>query len=358
MGGMSIVDRSNRIAIMIAGVAVLQSCNLGTHYFLDDQQLAEFEAAGPIVSEIDSDKILSGLSKPGLYRVVVGDLLEIHGPSTLFLDPSDPATSAGPGGGHVTRVDSKGAIVVPMVGTLDAKGKTLAEIEGSIVSAVFPKFVKRRPSIVARVSEYRTERVTVVGAVTTPGVVHLKSDELSLFSALQASGGILRPGQLVLGAKRIRIRRPGQKGAQGLLLPVKGLSLPVGDVVLKGGETIEVEPYAPDTFTVVGLVTRPGVYTRPPGAKFNLMNALATGGGAELISNPPYATVFRQDATGKILASTFEITGPQIVQALQLSIKRGDVVVVAHTAASWTRALMSQVLRLQVGYVANETTFD
>ena len=77
---------------------------------------------------------------------------------------------------------------------------------------------------------------------------------------VERAGGILKASNLKVGARLIRIRRNGEAQANAFTLPVKGLNVPDENVKLIGGETIEVERFEPDLFTVVGLVTKPGAY--------------------------------------------------------------------------------------------------
>jgi protein involved in polysaccharide export with SLBB domain len=100
----------------------------------------------------------------------------------------------------------------------------------------------------------------------------------------------------------------------------------------------------------VGLVTSPGAFEYPPEVSYNLMQALAVAGGVDIFADPRYATVFRKDASGTILPATFEIQGNGLVTASALQIKPGDVIVVGHTAASWTRSLVRELFRVQVVY--------
>ena len=77
-----------------------------------------------------------------------------------------------------------------------------------------------------------------------------------------------------------------------------------------------------------------------------------------MTANPPYATVFRKDADGKILPATFDIQGVGLAQSSMLKIKPGDVIVVQHTVASWTRSLMAEILRIQFGFFLDRDTVD
>lgn len=344
------MSRLPRLLVPLLLLAAAVGCS-SPRYPLDEEQLARFVAAGPVSPELDREALLRGLTVGGPYRVAPGDLLAITAPRTLFgeaLDPSSPAEVT-----RRLRVDPSGKLGLPLSAEgVPVGGLGLVEVEQAIVNKAHPEFLRRRPSVIASVAEYATLSVAVLGAVELPGIHELRSDRLSLYGALTAAGGILKSQNLVVGARMIRVLRPsaeGEPAREELVLPVKGLNVPFSDVKLHGGETIEVVRYEPDTFTIVGLVNSPGAYQYPPEVTYNLMQAIATAGGVNIIANPPYATVFRKDQTGEILPATFEIRGDGLVEASDLAIKPGDVIVVNHTAATWTRTLLAEVVNLQFG---------
>lgn len=333
-------------------LAVVASCG-ATTYFLDPEQLRAFEAAGPVVPELDREALLAKVPTPGVYRVDSGDIVELRGPRALLGQAgaeNAPSTET-----HQARVDAQGNIEVPLIGSVEARGKTLLELEAAVQERAHPRFLVAKPAIVARVVEYDRQAVNVLGAVEAPGIHELRRDQMSLYGALAAAGGILKSSNLVVGARAIRVRRADGEQGQDLVLPVKGLNVPFADVELRRGDTIEVERYEPDTFTVIGLVMKPGAYEYPPEVTYNLMQALAIAGGVDVVSDPPYATVFRRDRDGRIVPATFEIAGGGLVQSSALRIKPGDVVVVEHTAASWSRSVLAQILRIQFGLFIDPT---
>lgn len=352
-----------RIALAAASIAVLglTSCS-APRYNLDDQELTRFMAAGPITPEFDEEQLLAGIAAPTQYAVVPGDLILLRAPSTMF------ETGIAAAGTvtrmetleHYARVSETGTIEVPLAGTLDVTDKSLRQIEVAIADAVFPKYLKARPSIVAQIEEYRTVPVTLYGAVELPGIYRLPSDSLTVSGALAAAGGIVKTGSLVVGARKITIYSPtGTQGPRTVALPIRGLNVPYYDLPLKGGERIEVERYEPDRFTVIGLVTSPGAHGYPPETEFNLMQALAIAGGVDRIADPPYATIFRKDLdTGEIIPATFKIKGNGLVTASSMPIKPGDVISVAHTKGSWTRAFMAEVFRLNLGFFVDSRNLN
>lgn len=339
--------------------ALLGGCGIGTTYWPKDEELKAFEAAGPIEPELDESLFLSGIPKPGPYRVVPGDVLEVRGAGGFLVGSGDKA-----GGGTdvvQARVQDDGTVSLPLIGTLQVvppkdadgsvgTGQMLTEVENQIAAAFHPKYLAQRPAIVARVVEPAKVQVAVFGAVEKPGVVSLASNQLSLFAALSEAGGIIKASNLKVGARVIRIRRTGEAIGKAVVLPVKGLNLPYADVTLVGGETIQVERWDPELFTVVGLVAKPGAYEYAPGQRVNLMQALAVAGGVDRVADPPFATVFRKDGLGQIVAATFAISGTGQVKASGVEIRPGDVIAVDHTVGSWTRTLIATVLRLQVNF--------
>ena len=140
-----------RFLVIALTACLLGSCGIGTKFLLDADELARFEAAGPIEPELDADRILTGLRNPGPYTVVPGDLLAVQGPKTLFAEPDPDGLRVRIQRGHMTRVTAKHTLHLPVVGEIDVKGKTLLEIERAIATTACPKFVKEYPAIVAQV---------------------------------------------------------------------------------------------------------------------------------------------------------------------------------------------------------------
>ncbi len=336
------IGTSLLVSVAIAGCSAAR-------YFPDAAQMRVFEAAGPVQPELDRDALLASIAPPGPYRLDAGDVVELRGPRALFAADA-AAPSAQPFEVCMARVDERGAIEVPLVGTVEAKGRTLLELESVVQNAAHPRFLLQKPAIVARIVEHERIAVNVLGAVERPGVHELRRDQLTLYGALASAGGILKSSNLVVGARCIRVRSKEDSTTRDVVLPVKGLNVPFSDMALRRGDVVEVERYEPDTFTVVGLVHKPGAFEYPPEVTYNLMQAIAIAGGVDIVADPPYATVFRRAQDGTIVPATFAISGNGLIESSALRIKPGDVIVVEHTAASWTRSLFAQILRIQFGF--------
>lgn len=304
--------------------------------------LAVFHEAGPIRPVVDVEKLTRAGLTTGPYRVVVDDLLELHMPVVMrdVIANADARTEP-----VLCRVGKEGTIRLPVAGEIKVAGATLTEIESAAIAAYYPDYLRRAPAITARVSEYASSRVSVVGVVDEPGIYELRSDEMSVVAALMKAGGIAPEGA---GAIWIR-RANAPEGSEPLLLPIKGLNIPFTDVTLQGGDTIEVAGLTQHTFTVVGLANRPGVFPYPPGSQMTLAHALASAGGLDVIAAPKYAKICRQDATGKVLVVAFRVGGTDLVDAASIPIKPGDVVAIEQDAATDTRLILLLLLRVGLG---------
>jgi protein involved in polysaccharide export with SLBB domain len=91
------------------------------------------------------------------------------------------------------------------VGQIKVAGKTLSQIESDITDAYHPEYVIIRPTVFARVLEYKTAKVSITGAVQKPGIYSLRSDQMSLVALLMEADGIIDDG-----ASIIRINHPEQ----------------------------------------------------------------------------------------------------------------------------------------------------
>ena len=102
-------------------------------------------------------------------------------------------------------------------------------------------------------------------------------------------------------------------------------------------------------FTVMGLVNKPNAYDYPPDVQYNLMEALAFAGGLDMVADPKYVKVFRQDAGGEVLQATFGLGDKALKDAYEVAIKPGDVIYVDHTLRTRTNKFLSDVFHITVG---------
>lgn len=169
------------------------------------KELIEFENAGPVPPSIDTNRMIQAKIGGGPYRVVAGDALELTMPAIARFITVKEFGSDNTVLPYISRVNEDGNITLPIVGDIKAAGRTLPQIEFDVIGAYYPKHVVTRPSVFARVLDYKTSKVSVSGAVRTPGIYSLRSDQMSLVALLMEAGGIIDEG-----AALIRIVHSGQ----------------------------------------------------------------------------------------------------------------------------------------------------
>ena len=336
------------------GLAVIVLCSGGcaAPEVSTAEDLASFHAIGPVQPLVDREQLLKARIPVTPYRVVPDDLLDLEMPEVLraiFEVPVRWDDRLRRFGTFACRVNQSGAISLPAVGQINVAGKTLSEIESAVAQAYYPKFVKDRPAVVARIEKYRTVKVSIVGAVEEPGIYELRSDEMSLVSVLMKAGGIIEDGA---GVIRIRSPENAADGAE-LALPMKGLKIPFADVMLKGGETVEVERLDPQFFAVIGLVNKPGAFPYFPGTKLNVFQAVAFAGGFDDVADPHYLQVHRQDPGGRFVSVAVRISEDgSTVAANAIPIKPGDLITVDHTMRTRMNKVLAEILTVQLGAAA------
>lgn len=110
-----------------------------------------------------------------VYHIGPFDVLEI----TVFKVPDLS---------KVVQVSEDGRFSYPLVGDVQASGRTASQIEKDLARQLGDKYL-RNPQVSVFVKEYNSQRVTVDGAVKTPGVFPMKGT-MTLIQAIALSGGL------------------------------------------------------------------------------------------------------------------------------------------------------------------------
>ncbi|MGY0561512.1 polysaccharide biosynthesis/export family protein [Luteimonas sp. A277] len=108
------------------------------------------------------------------YRVGAQDLLEISVFGVQELS-------------HQARVNSNGMINVPLIGSVMAGGKTVPELETELAEKYSDGYLQN-PQVTIFVKEYTSQRVTMEGAFSKPGIYPL-TGRTSLLQAVAMAGG-------------------------------------------------------------------------------------------------------------------------------------------------------------------------
>ena len=124
-------------------------------------------------------------------RIQKNDLLSIQ----IYSESSDPATDAtynitstGGTGAAGFLVNTKGNIEYPKLGTFHAEGLTKEELAEQIrKKLVEPVELLKNPVVVIR---FLNLRVTVMGEVTSQGVINFPGEKVTILEAIGLAGGV------------------------------------------------------------------------------------------------------------------------------------------------------------------------
>ncbi len=89
--------------------------------------------------------------------------------------------------GQEVQVDGSGRFAFPLIGTVEAAGRTPSEIAGDIETRLDGRYV-RNPQVTVNVQESTTQTVTVDGQVARPGMYSV-SGRMTLQRAVAVAGG-------------------------------------------------------------------------------------------------------------------------------------------------------------------------
>ena len=88
------------------------------------------------------------------------------------------------------QVDASGQILLPLIGAVQAKGKTTTELSSEIADRLRARYLQS-PQVSVTVAEAASQKVTVEGAVNDAGVFELKG-RTSLLEAVARAKGVSR----------------------------------------------------------------------------------------------------------------------------------------------------------------------
>lgn len=92
------------------------------------------------------------------------------------------------------RVNNNGQVTLPLIGAVDAGGRTVAELESEIAQRYQARYLQD-PQVTVFVKEFASQRVTVGGAVERPGIYPMTS-RLTLLQAVALAEGVTERASL------------------------------------------------------------------------------------------------------------------------------------------------------------------
>jgi polysaccharide biosynthesis/export protein len=240
------------------------------------------DAASSMVSDINnslSSAALQTASASPDYRLGPEDLLVI----TLFNIP-EGEVGVTPRTNEV-RVSQQGKITLPLLGEVVVEGMTTSGLE-QLLRGRYDRYLQN-PQVGAHVKEFRSQPVTVTGAVRTTGVYQLTGPK-TLVDLLSMAGGINERA-----GGQVHVYRQGPEGRQSYVVDLLALANnpALVNMPVQAGDVINVQQSG--MFFVDGAVQHAGSYalSRP----YTLTQALTVAGGVNReIADYSGVTIYRQ----------------------------------------------------------------
>lgn len=200
------------------------------------------------------------------------------------------------------RVDMRGTINPPLVGRLQAAGLTVEQLEKAIVERL--KVLYTAPEVSVSITEFRSQPVSVLGSVTTPGVYQVQGHK-TLFEMLSLAGG-LRPD----AGNRIKISRLKERGPIPLATVTDDPTgrFNVGEIGVKSildgkspADNIYVEPEdvisvpRAELVYVVGSVRRSGGFVLGDRQAISVLQAVSLAEGLDRTASSEHARILRTE---------------------------------------------------------------
>ncbi len=207
--------------------------------------------------------------------------------------------------GKTYRLDADGSVSLPLVGRVQAAGLTLSQFEADLRSRLTTQV--KTPHLVTSVVETRSQPVSVMGAVNTPGTQQLMGNR-TLFDVLALAGGV-KPdaGDIIKVTRRAdegRLDLPGaaQDPATGRmtaevnLRDVVDLKNPAVNIPVRPYDEISVTPA--QLLYVVGNVKKPGAIALTRSHSISTLEALSMAEGLAPNAAAKSAKILRKGPGG------------------------------------------------------------
>lgn len=197
------------------------------------------------------------------YRIGPEDLIEI----SVFNVPELNKT---------LRVGQDGFIRLALVGKIQVSGMTRFDLEEKLAQLLEKKYLKN-PQVTVFIKEYKSQSISIIGAVSDPGIYKLFGAK-TLLNALTMAGGLTQEED----GRAIVIRQYRDNRTGSLKIDLDALMLgenPDLNIPLQAGDVINIPPRQRMSVYVFGQVKKPGEVKVHESGRATLLQAIASAGG-------------------------------------------------------------------------------
>ena len=237
------------------------------------------------------------------------------------------------------RVSSQGNISLPLLGVLRVKGLTANQLEKELRELLSEKYLQD-PHVSVFIKEYRSQRISVMGAVKSPKVFEVTGQKTILDMLAMAEGVRDDAGHLLF-----LIRPPAAQGKAPEALEgekdsdqggPKTFVINLEELLIKGDLTLNLPLIHGDVINIPvsgkvfvgGEVWRPGGFILA-GKRMTLSQAIVLAGGLKPQAKGSETKIFRysEKGTGREMLSV-NVYAIQKGQKEDLNVKENDIIIV------------------------------
>jgi polysaccharide biosynthesis/export protein len=251
------------------------------------------------------------------------------------------------------RVPVRGLISLPLIGQIQAAGRSTADLEDEIRARLQRKFM-HDPQVSVFLLEHNSQRISVIGAVRKGGVFNLNRP-IRLADALALAEGLTEEADrnvyVIRRAPISAVTAAASGGAAGttgaapkatgsaaksdttaeVMAPIDLTELADGredlNVALRSGDVVHV-PRAGSVY-VGGSVERPGSFLMR--GKTTVQQAILAAGGVKDVADWSDVRLYRKKPSGEVEVTTYDIDAFEQGKPAP-ELQRNDVVVVGKHA--------------------------
>lgn len=214
---------------------------------------------------------------------MIAAMLTAFGVSPAAAQPGDPGYVLGMNDGLSvkvygqsefdvqTRVKPDGSIVLPLIGKIQAAGKTVLTLADDITRKLEGGNYLRDPVVNVEITQYNSKYVRVIGKVGSPQMVPLDRP-YDLLDVLLRAGWVRADG-----SRYVLLRHASDNKQTRIDTDELARSGSAAPVLVQPGDTIFVEPA--EVVYLTGQVQRPGAYQLEPNMTVAKLIAMAGGVG-------------------------------------------------------------------------------
>ena len=238
-------------------------------------------------------------------------------------------------------IDLRGDTNIPLAGRVHAAGLTVPQYEAEVAKRL-AEYIQK-PVVTVSVAEYRSQPISVLGQVGTPGVHQIRGRK-TLFEAISEAGGLKQDAgntikitrQKEYGPIPLANARPDASGefsvAEIGIHDLMEARNPADNIAVKPNDVITV-PKA-ELVYVIGSVKRSGGFVLSERAHMSILQALAMAEGLERTAAADKAKIIRQATeSGTPLEIALNVKAILKGKAPDVQLTPNDILFIPNSAA-------------------------